>query len=152
MKLGGQPTVTKAGSDGDVTTVAVLVVEDNPDDLKLIRRMLRSDHAVDHAVHFDIKPSSRLSEAIQHMGVSIDIVLLDLGLPDSQGLNTLQRMREKNPHVPIVVLSGLEDRQMSVEALRNGAQDYLVKGLVDGRLLTRAILRHIRRDDGASRP
>jgi DNA-binding response OmpR family regulator len=144
MNPGGQITGTEAG-DG-LGTISVLVVEDNPTDLKLIRRMLKSEHAARHDVRFDIKPTSRLSDAVEQVASGVDIVLLDLGLPDSQGLITLQRLRERNRQVPVVILSGLSDRQVSVEALHSGAQDYLVKDLVDGRLLTRAILRHVRRE------
>jgi CheY-like chemotaxis protein len=132
------------GVSGAPEPISVLVVEDNAADLKLIHRMLKSTHASDLDIYFEIKPTTRLSEAIEMVGQGADIVLLDLGLPDSQGLNTLRQMRARDPSVPIVVLSGHEDREISVEALRNGAQDYLVKGLVDGRLLTRAILRQVR--------
>jgi PAS domain-containing protein len=69
----------------------------------------------------------------------IDVVLLDLGLPDSRGLETLNRAHTQAPEVPIVVLTGLADETVGVKAVQEGAQDYLVKGQVDGDVLVRAI-------------
>ena len=70
-----------------------------------------------------------------------DVVLLDLGLPDSVGLDTLKKFRSDVPDIPVIVLTGLDDEQTGIEAIRNGAQDYLVKGHVNERLLIKS-LRH----------
>jgi DNA-binding response OmpR family regulator len=120
-------------------TIAVLVVEDYPSDLALMRQMLASASPV----RFEIIHASNLSSAIAQVGSGPDIVLLDLNLPDSQDLNTLRSMRAAAPTTPIIILTGMSDRGNAVKALANGAQDYLVKGRVDGHLLVRAILRHL---------
>lgn len=126
--------------------VRVLVVEDNPGDLTLIRRMLDSVSGV----QFDIIPADKLAVAIEKLRQGADIILLDLTLPDSQDIETLRRVRAEDLSTPILILTGMEDRQKAVSALANGAQDYLVKGQVDSRLLGRAILRHLKTD--ASEP
>jgi PAS domain S-box-containing protein len=93
-------------------------------------------------MHFEVETVSRLSEAITRVGEApFDIVLLDLGLPDSQGLETLNALLKPAGEIPIVVLTGLADDVLSVEAVDSGAQDYLVKGKIDGRTLFR-ILRY----------
>ena len=69
----------------------------------------------------------------------MDVVLLDLGLPDSQGLETFVRARRGAPNEPIVVISGLDDERLALEAVRSGAQDYLVKGRIEGHLLARVL-------------
>src|SRR5579885_765265 len=121
--------------------VSVLVVEDNPADLTLIRRMLASQFVL----RFEIIPATRLSDAIRQLRYGADVVLLDLNLPDSQGLDTLRAIRGNNAEIPVVILSGTGDQERALEALQNGAQDYLVKGHVDAHLLTRAIARHVSR-------
>jgi DNA-binding NtrC family response regulator len=117
--------------------IRVLIVEDNPGDAALIRRALRSVKSRE----FQISHVSRLSSALECIHRYIDIVLLDLNLPDSHDLETLHQLRAREPHLPIIVVTGIEDRRKAVEALANGAQDYLVKGHADGHLLERAILR-----------
>jgi DNA-binding NtrC family response regulator len=116
--------------------IRVLIVEDNPGDAALIRRALRSVKSSE----FEISQVSRLSSALECLRY-LDVVLLDLNLPDSNDLETLHKLREHEPRVPIIVVTGIEDRRKAVEALANGAQDYLVKGHADGHLLERAILR-----------
>src|SRR5207249_9372693 len=71
--------------------------------------------------------------------VDFDLVLLDFVLPDSMGLDTFTSMLAQAPHSPIIILSGLDDEALAIEALRLGAQDYLVKGEVDSNLLVRSI-------------
>ncbi len=84
--------------------------------------------------------TDRLSTGLERLAKnSVDVVLLDLLLPDSQGLETFDRMHSQAPQVPIIVLSGLDDESLALEAVRKGAQDYLVKGEVDSRLLGRSI-------------
>ena len=116
--------------------INVVLIEDNPGDARLIREMLRE---VD-ATAFTVSHLPRLSEAFTAMERSRpDVILLDLALPDSVGLKTLQTVRDRVPHVPIVILSGLDDHETGIQAVKQGAQDYLVKGDVHGRLLERVI-------------
>ena len=114
----------------------VLIVEDNPGDLWLTKRMLASD-----GTEFRLTHASTLSSALEQLSHRADVVLLDLDLPESQGLDTLRRIREHDSSVPIIILTGMDDRDQAVEALNNGAQEYLIKSQVDGRLLVRAVLR-----------
>jgi signal transduction histidine kinase len=89
---------------------------------------------------FTLLWANRLSKGLEQLETeAIDVVLLDLSLPDSQGLDTFTRIHTQNPQMPIIVLSGLSDEKVSIKAVREGAQDYLIKGQVDGNLLTRAI-------------
>ena len=116
--------------------IKILLVEDNPGDSRLIREML----AEARGVTFDLKYADRLQVGLEHLGErQIEVVLLDLGLPDSQGLETLNKTYAQSPEVPIVVLTGLNDELLGVEAVKRGAQDYLIKGQVDPNLLVRAI-------------
>ena len=125
---------------GTLPTVRVLVVEDNYGDLALIRLMLGGEKSA----HFELIYASKLSSAFEALERGADVMLLDLSLPDSDGLRTLQSVRARDAVIPIIVLTGAEDRQKAVESLANGAQDYFVKGKVDGYLLARTILRRVR--------
>ncbi len=114
----------------------ILLVEDNPGDADLIREMLP---AVGPEA-FEIECVSRLSMALASVKATrFAFVLLDLGLPDSQGLDTILAMRRGAPDLPIVVLTGNQDEKTGLAAIKNGAQDYLVKGQFESRLLIRSI-------------
>jgi len=116
--------------------IEVLLVEDNLGDAGLLYAGL--EEAVPG--QFEMTHVRRLSEALEYLWEeTCDVVLLDLGLPDSHGLDTLVVMRAQAPGVPIVVLTGFQDEALAVEALKGGAQDYLVKGQVDGKLLGRTM-------------
>lgn len=120
----------------------VLLIEDNPGDANLIRHMLSEEKLVS----FNLKWAEELSTGLKHLAKrDIDALLLDLSLPDSQGLNTFTKVQNQAPELPIIVLSGLKDETLAVEAVRKGAQDYLVKGQVDSHLLSRAIKYAIQR-------
>jgi len=122
--------------------IKVLLIEDNPGDAHLIRQML----AEVGIASFDLEWADRLSTGLERLAKGgIDVLLLDLSLPDSQGLDTFVRAQAQPPQAPIIVLSGLEDEMLAVEAVREGAQDYLVKGQVDSHLLGRAIRYAIQR-------
>jgi signal transduction histidine kinase len=114
----------------------VLLVEDNASDAELLVEALgaRTRHA------FEIEHVERLEEAegATH-DRDYDVILLDLGLEETQGLATLVAARERLPDVPIIVLTGTDDDDLGLRALQEGAEDYLVKGQVDTRLLVRAI-------------
>jgi signal transduction histidine kinase len=120
----------------------VLLVEDNPGDAHLIKRLLTKSSATKHA----LDAVNRLNAGIErcHQG-SFDVVLLDLSLPDSQGFATVATMRAAVPHVPIIVLTGLNDLELALHAVREGAQDYLVKGTVTADTLERAMYYAIER-------
>ncbi|MDO9530693.1 MAG: response regulator [Deltaproteobacteria bacterium] len=114
----------------------ILLVEDNPGDARLVREMLAEAGGGSFAVDW----VTSLSEALEHLARGgIDLVLLDLGLPDSQGLGTFLRAYEPASHLPFLVLTGYADETLGSTAVRQGAQDYLPKGEVTGSLLHRAI-------------
>src|ERR1700761_6120279 len=117
--------------------IHLLLIEDNPGDAGLIREML----AEAKGMSFELEWTETLSEGIERLASSgIDVVLLDLALTDSTGLETLRRLRAASPYAPVVVvLSGLSDEEISYQAVQEGAQDYLIKGQVDSSLLVRAI-------------
>src|SRR6266545_861005 len=116
----------------------ILLVEDSRSDARLLEATLQ-----DAGVHrFRLTHVERLDEALAALGDgSVDVVLLDLHLPDSQGLDTLAELEREQPGVPVVVLTGLDDEELAVRAVQAGAQDYLPKGVVDGALLAR-LIRH----------
>jgi signal transduction histidine kinase len=122
--------------------VRVLLIEDSVSDADLIRDAFE-DAALDPALGgtvFELEQVDRLRTGIERLlAGDVDVVLLDLSLPDSHGLETFVKLERTSPTTPIVVLSGLDDEQMAVRAVREGAQDYLVKGRVDGVTLTRSI-------------
>ena len=114
----------------------VLLVEDNLGDARLLYEGL--EEALPD--QFQMTHVRRLSEALEYLWEeTCDVVLLDLGLPDSHGLDTLVVTRAQAPGVPIVVLTGFQDEALAAEALKGGAQDYLVKGQVDSKLLGRSL-------------
>ena len=116
--------------------IKVLLVEDNLGDARLLYEGLQETLPE----QFQMTHARRLSEALEYLWEeTYNVVLLDLGLPDSHGLDTLVLTRAQSPSVPIIVLTGFEDEMLAVEALKNGAQDYLTKGQVDGKLLVRTM-------------
>jgi PAS domain S-box-containing protein/putative nucleotidyltransferase with HDIG domain len=117
-------------------SIKTLLLEDNPGDIRLIREMLKEDQAI----RFNIVHKDRLSEGLHYLDENdVDAVILDLGLPDSIGLETFTQFYEKNIHLPIIVLTGTDDDQLALKAVQGGAQDYLVKGQINGQLLSRSI-------------
>jgi CheY-like chemotaxis protein len=119
----------------DETPLRLLVVEDNPDDVSLIRLQLQD---VPAPRPFRIDAVSRLSEAARRLR-GADVVLLDLDLPDARGIEGVTRLANEAPELPVVVLTGRDDRELGLRAVREGAQDFLVKGRVDGHLLDRSL-------------
>jgi two-component sensor histidine kinase/ActR/RegA family two-component response regulator len=116
--------------------IKILIIEDNPEDLRLIDEMLKE---VKNPV-FELHHSKRLSDGIRCLiRDGFDILLLDLSLPDSVGLDTFFSIYEQAPEIPIVILSGFDDEETAVKAVSEGAQDYLVKGQVNSPLLSRSI-------------
>jgi signal transduction histidine kinase/DNA-binding response OmpR family regulator len=116
----------------------LLLVEDSEGDAGLLRAALRT--ASGDTVAFDLIHVRRLADALQRLRESVfDLVLLDLSLPDGHGIDTVARIRTALTAVPIVILTGLDDEAVAIEAMRLGAQDYLIKGQVEGHTLVRAI-------------
>ena len=112
----------------------VLLVEDSPADALLTMEHLRRAAPWLVCTHID-----RLSLATPELLAEHDCVILDLSLPDAHGLDALLNARHRDSDIPILVLTGLSDLETGVEALRHGAQDYLLKNSVDGPGLERAI-------------
>jgi signal transduction histidine kinase len=116
----------------------VLLVEDNAGDARLLREMFSKEKAGSIQLTHLLRMSD--AEALLAKG-GVDIVLLDMGLPDAHGIETLRRACSAAPGVPMIVLTGLEDEALAAEAMKEGAQDYLIKGQIENRALPRA-LRH----------
>ncbi|MGA7684328.1 MAG: ATP-binding protein [Terriglobales bacterium] len=118
------------------TPTRILLVEDNSLDVRLLREMLN-----EQAQHrFALAEVGYMSEAESHLATNaVDVILLDLGLPDAHGLEGVQRAHAAAPRTPLVVLTGCDDEFMADKALREGAQDFLVKGTIDSPGLVRAI-------------
>lgn len=115
----------------------ILYVEDNPGDVRLIEEVLSQNKSIS----FEIEHFNRLKPALERLNKGgVDIILSDLHLPDSQGLDTFERLYKEAPGIPIVVITGTyEDEKMALEAMDQGAQDYLFKDDVSSDLLVRSI-------------
>ena len=116
--------------------IHVLLVEDNPGDARLLREAVK-DAA---GISISLTHEETLARALKRLDDEpFDVIMLDLSLPDAEGLETLERTHAHMPNLPIVVLTGLDDEALAVRAVREGAQDYLVKGQVTGQVLVRAM-------------
>ncbi|MCT7974762.1 response regulator [Laspinema olomoucense] len=123
--------------------INILLVEDNFGDAELFQDILEMSP---ESLAWNVTHVSRLAEALAQVDPDpVQVILLDLSLVDSQGLQTLMTLREKAPTLPIVVLTGLNDEQLGIIAVREGAQNYLVKGLVSGGMITCAMFYAIER-------
>jgi two-component system cell cycle sensor histidine kinase/response regulator CckA len=119
-----------------VKPLNILIVEDDMGDTKLLHKLLHQS-ALPIS---DVKCVESLDTALGLLGKdNFDVVFLDLGLPDSRGIDSVSAVNAKAPDVPIIVLSGLDDAEMSVKAVQKGVEDYLVKGQVDSDLLAHAV-------------
>ena len=122
--------------------IRVLLIEDNPGDARLIQELFSECAPGAFELHWAeslAKGSAILDEE------KIDTILLDLSLPESQGFETFATIHQQSPRVPIIILTGFDDESFAINAVQQGAQDYLVKGLVGSHLLARAILYAIER-------
>ncbi|HUE97029.1 MAG TPA: hybrid sensor histidine kinase/response regulator [Longimicrobiaceae bacterium] len=116
--------------------IDILLVEDNPGDARLLQEYLRDARLDEPTLH----RVETLAEAREHVkDRRPDVILLDLSLPDAHGIDTVAGALDAAPDVPIIVLTGLDDESVAVNAVQSGAQDYLVKGQVDGAVLGRSI-------------
>ncbi|UCH89730.1 MAG: response regulator, partial [Thermoplasmata archaeon] len=120
----------------DDKPINILLIEDNPGDTRLIQEMLMEDKDFSFSLHrFD-----QLSHGLDHITKGgIDIVLLDLSLPDSQGMTTFEKLYSHASGVPIIILTVFDDEMIAVKAVQKGAQDFLIKGQVNSYLLIRSI-------------
>jgi diguanylate cyclase (GGDEF)-like protein/PAS domain S-box-containing protein len=114
----------------------LLLVEDNPGDARLLREMFNEEGA--H--NMEMTHALCMRDAERHLAQrEVDLILLDLGLPDAEGVTAVRRVRVAAPRVPLVVLTGRDDESLAALALQEGAQDYLIKGQIDSRGLLRAL-------------
>ena len=121
--------------------IHILLIEDNPGDALIINEMLKEVYADNFVLdHF-----KRIKDGLEHVNEDFDIMLLDLNLPDSQGIGTFNTMNMHAPEVPIIILTGLLDEDLAINIVSEGAQDYLVKGQIDKQLLSRSIKYSIER-------
>lgn len=114
----------------------ILYIEDNYDDVIMISDMLSKDNGID----FNLKSASNLNEGIEELlKAPFDVILLDLGLPDSFGLDAVNRIADLKKNIPIIVLTGTSDKDLGIKAVKMGAQDYLIKEQVDEYLIAKTI-------------
>jgi PAS domain S-box-containing protein len=122
--------------------IKILLVEDNPGDVVIIREMLKETQNND----FEVTVADNLEGGIKYlMNEDFDILLLDLNLPDSEGIETFDSINQIAQNLPIIILTGLADEEIAISVVGKGAQDYLIKGQTDGQLLTKSIKYSIER-------
>jgi PAS domain S-box-containing protein len=127
----------------DPDCIRILLVEDNPGDTRLLHELLKEAPGLPSEVMHVERLAAAACVLSEH---NIDLVLLDLSLPDASGLAALKRVHSLTPSTPIVVLTGLDDEELALRAVKEGAQDFLVKGRVDGPILSRSIRYAIERN------
>src|SRR5580658_8245944 len=122
--------------------INILLIEDNPDDVYFLRLMLQKVAGV----HFELHPVTNLAAGLARLAEgNIQVVLVDLSLPDSTGMETFNAVKARARDIPVIILSGTDDETIAVSAVHAGAEDYLVKGHVNSQLVARAILYAIER-------
>ncbi len=130
------------------STLDVLLIEDNPGDVRLVEEMLGEAQTSLHRIDLDgsapeetaVHHETGLTAGLDYLSENAtDVLLLDLGLPESTGLDTLRRVVDATEFTPVIVLTGLDDRDIGIQAIQNGAEDYLVKDEVTGGLLVQSI-------------
>src|SRR4030042_5603938 len=116
--------------------INILLVEDNPADAMLVSEMLKERVGLS----FRMTHAVRIDEALKILkGEKFDVALLDLNLPDSRGLDGIERIAAQEPMVPVIILTGLDDETLGIQAVRKHAEDYLVKGQINSNILVRSI-------------
>jgi diguanylate cyclase (GGDEF)-like protein len=124
--------------------IRILLIEDNQDSILLLQEELFEDNGNGK---FEMEVAERLSTGLEFLSKGgIDVILLDLTLPDSQGIDTFHKVKSHVPDIPVIVLSNFDDESFAVKAVQEGAQAYLVKGKVDKDLLVRTIRYSIERN------
>jgi signal transduction histidine kinase len=125
---------------GRQTHIDALLIEDNPGDAQLVKHHLNASHVRDFAGDVTVAHEDSLTAGLNEIEEDgYDVLFLDLGLPETTGLETLDRVLSEDPRVPIIVLTGFDDREMAVQAIQRGAQDYLPKEELDADFLVRAL-------------
>ncbi len=125
-----------------VEKIEILLFEDNPGDAGLIEEMLEESSDFP----YELKNTETLKEGLDYLKERpFDVILSDLGLPDSDGIDTFLEIHARYSQIPIIILTAVKDEKIGIDAVKKGAQDYLVKGEVDGRLLKRSIQYSIER-------
>jgi HTH-type transcriptional regulator, bacterioopsin transcriptional activator and related proteins len=151
---GTEPQSDIDGADDRTGTLELLLIEDNPGDARLIQEMLRDATELTQRVNPSetsaqaptVIHESRLEEGIEAIeSGGADLILLDLNLPDSRGIETLETVSSITDETPIVVFTGVSDQEVGVQAIQSGAQDFLVKDEVTSELLVRTIHHAIER-------
>lgn len=122
--------------------ISLLVVEDSPADAALVREYLRGVPGF----AYELEMVDTLAQALVHLNKrDVDVVLLDLSLPDSTGIDTVRTLTNRHPQLVIIVLTGLRDEQVALQSVRYGAQDYLEKGQLSPNMLHRSIVYSLER-------
>lgn len=138
-----------ANGHGEAELVRVLLIEDNVVQVHLLRHMLeasKTQKASGFAQKFSVTDAGTLAVGLAKLSEgNVDLILLDLSLPDAHGLETLELVREQERDVPVVILTGTNDEELAVTAMQTGAQDYLVKDQINTQLLARTIRYSIER-------
>ncbi len=136
------------GDDMSEVPIRVLLIEDNPGDARLVHEMLRDVKGRG----YEVTHVSCLADALELIAAAnFEVALVDLTLPDADGLCAVDHLQTNDANLPIVVLSGLNDEALALEAVQQGAQDYLAKGQGDGHLLSRALMYAIERKERQAR-
>ena len=123
-------------SNADRLHIKVLIIEDNKDHAELLCRILSKAENI----YFDTECAGLMSSGVDLLGKKkFDVILSDLGLPDSMGIETFEAFHSRYPDIPVIVLTSLDDENTALGAVQSGAQDYIVKGQIDTRHLIRSI-------------
>jgi CheY-like chemotaxis protein len=126
--------------------IKILQVEDNPGDARLIKEMLAEAGANGSRLLVSLTHRERLEQALSLLAQEpFDLILSDLSLPDSHGLDTVRQIVKAAPTLPVIVVTSLDDQLLELQAIQAGAQDYLIKGQLDEHLLARTIRYSIER-------
>lgn len=119
-------------------TISMLIVEDDPDDVFLLKDLLSGEEAAEMIYHKEY--TGTVAKAVEALAQrSFDVILLDLGLPDSQGLETVRRIVPAAAGIPVIVLTSMNDEALGLQAIHEGAQDYLIKREISFRVIRRVI-------------
>jgi len=127
--------------------IRILLIEDNPDDAMLVEMLLKTDRGI-----FDVELADTLAKGLKRIKEGqIDVILLDLMLPDSVGFTTFSKMQSEATSIPIIIMASLNNESMATRAIRKGAQDYFVKSQIGRNNLERAIMYAVVRHAGEGR-
>lgn len=121
----------------NLDTIKILMIEDSMGDGQYISAIIKEEDWVDVVIEQAFRLSSGIDKLRKHQ---YDVILLDLTLPDSYGIDTVRKLFAETRSIPVVIMTGMEDESLGMEAVRMGAQDYLVKLQIDGKTLIRSII------------